>query len=185
MVLKSSQKYFYSLPSLLGGKVLAGGVHKSDFETLECPGSYYTPAQEHAFCITPDVFPQASRSNAHHPTTPQRQHQSTHQQSLLALTTSSPLQQIRPGLGGSSYVTLFSGKNTLAAIFFLTGCVYISDFQKHTVACCNISWQWRPFFFLLPSQKKKKGFLFIKSEWDWSEVKHKGGGLSRSTRSFS
>lgn len=44
MVLKSAQKCFSSLPSLLSRDVLAGGGDKSDFEMLGCPGSYYTRA---------------------------------------------------------------------------------------------------------------------------------------------
>lgn len=33
-----------------------GGLDKTDFEVLKCPGSYYTSTQERAFCIMADVF---------------------------------------------------------------------------------------------------------------------------------
>lgn len=96
-----------------------GEYHKTDFETLMCPGSYYTPHRSRGFLHNPRRFlPKAHRNNDHHPTKPQHQHQSTHQQSLPALTTSSPLKQIRPRPEGSIYTLLcFQEKHTCCHIF--------------------------------------------------------------------
>ena len=125
-----------------------GWLHKTDFKTLKCPGCYYTPhrnglsAQHQTFSV-----PRAHRNNDHHPTKPPNQHQSTHQQSLPALTTSSPLNEIRPGLEAASAKYSLFRKNTLAAIFFLTGCVLISDFAARSYFIIVESFTTVDFFF--------------------------------------
>lgn len=101
--------------------------HKTDFEALECRGSLLYPTQEQAFCITPEVFCIPGS---------QEQWPPSHKAATPALTTSSPLQQDKTWPGGSIYMRLsvFQEKrlHALAAIFFLSGCVWISDF----VASC-------------------------------------------------
>lgn len=179
MVLKSSQKYFYSLPSLLSRKVLAGGVHKSDFEMLECPGSYYTPAQERAFCITPDVFCtpgfQKQWPTSHNTPTPAPVNPSTKPPSTDHIL---PAEADKTWPGGSIYNALFSGK-THSLPYFSSQDVSTFQIFKSAVACCNISWQWRQFFkrglycsFIAHAEEKKNFFIY-----EVSEMKHKGGRL--------
>lgn len=116
MVSKSPQKYFYFLPSLWSRKVLAGGGHKSDFEMLECPGSSYTPAGTRVLhngrCF---LYP---RLPATMTTIPQHPNASTSQPiNKASLTTSSPLKQIRPGLGAVATKHSFQDKHTRCHIF--------------------------------------------------------------------
>lgn len=96
------------------------------FTKLSGRRTLFIPSTQRGFLnCTRSLLPKAHRNNDDHPTkAPDTQHQSTHQQSPAALTTSSPLKQIRPGPAGTQ-CSLFR-KNTLAAIFFLTGCVFIS-----------------------------------------------------------
>lgn len=104
----------------------------TDFETLSGPlGALLIPPHRNRLS-TPGGFlhPRPTGTMATVPQRPRRQqqqHQSTHQQSLLALTTSSPLQQDKARPGGSidtepSASQEKDGEHS-AAIFFLSGCV--------------------------------------------------------------
>lgn len=128
--------------------------------------------------------PQACRNNDHHPTTPQRQQQSTHQQSLPALTTSSPLKQIRPGLGAVSTKRSFQEKHTRCHIFPHRMCLHFrfseallpivifhDNGDSSLSAVCILV--------LLPALKKKNFFIY-----KVSEMKHNRGRLCRSTHLF-
>lgn len=83
---------------------------------------------------------QAHRNNDHHPTKPRQQHQSTHQQSLAALTTSSPLQQDKTWPGGSIYTPLsvFQEKDYTHSLPYFSS-QDVSEFQILSRAACNIS----------------------------------------------
>lgn len=104
-----------------------------DFETLSgaSGGSYYTRHRNKLSASTPRGFlnpgPTGTMATAPQRARRQQQHQSTHQQSLPALTTFSPLQQDKRWPGGSidaepSASQEKDGEHS-AAIFFLSGCV--------------------------------------------------------------
>lgn len=100
----------FSLPSLIRlNRMLyrpcrMGELHTTDTETLKFGDSYYTPhGSGLSAYIKPNVFyPGLAGTMTTIPQSPRHKHQSTHQQSLPALTTSSPLNQIRPGLEAAS-----------------------------------------------------------------------------------
>lgn len=142
VVLKPSQQFSHSLPSQMSRKLLA--VWEDFIKlTLRCssaPLLLIPPHRDVPLHSTRFFFftHQASRNNDHHPTKPQHQYQSTHQQSLHSTDHILSAQADKTWPGGTMCETLFSGKTHKQPYFSSQD---VSTFQifSSIVACCHIS----------------------------------------------